>query len=162
MRVPQIDEYIDLANSIARTYAVPAPLLVRIADVESAWNPWAARYEPAFGNLYFPPGLQIQTTKITEQELQRTSWGLCQVMGATARRMGWVGPLPALCEPATNLDIAARYLAQLAHQAGDGKRWRWAITAYNHSERWKEINQAWWSEGYTAKFLDILKDLGEA
>jgi hypothetical protein len=45
---------------------------------------------------------------------QQASWGLCQVMGATAREEGFRGPyLTQLCDPETNLTIGCSVLAKL-------------------------------------------------
>jgi hypothetical protein len=45
---------------------------------------------------------------------QQASWGLMQIMGATAREEGFRGPyLTQLCDPATNLTIGCSVIAKL-------------------------------------------------
>jgi len=46
----------------------------------------------------------------TERILQRTSWGLMQIMGAVARERGFRGWLTELCDPAVNLEWGCRHL----------------------------------------------------
>ncbi len=151
-----------LAQTTAEKHGVPVALIWRLIATESEWNIYAARYEPNFGR-FFAPGPEVhKTTWQTERELQKISWGLCQIMGWTARTEGWIKPIPELLDPGDNIDFACRYLVKLRNFHPQMPSWRWAITAYNHSERWEEINPGWWREGYTAKYNDVLSELGEA
>jgi soluble lytic murein transglycosylase-like protein len=64
----------------------------------------------------------------TEWAAQRTSWGLCQVMGAVARERGYKGTfLSALCDADLGAEYGARHLALLL------RRWELAdaLSAYN-------------------------------
>ena len=59
---------------------------------------------------------------------QRTSWGLCQVMGATARELGFDGPsFYALWDIHRNLELGARFLERLSRKWDISD----AISAYN-------------------------------
>lgn len=162
MKTPALER---LAREAAEQHGVPPMLLLHVPEVESNWQPWASRYEPAF-NRYLAPSFPIATTIRTETEHQRTSWGLCQIMGWTARTLGYSGPIPQLCDPATNLNLGALYLRRLHDKAlaEDGTpapSWRWAVTAYNHGEGWRGIDPHWGRIGYTAKYQSILLALGE-
>ena len=42
-----------------------------------------------------------------------------QVMGETARENGFTGPMPALCDPATALEIGCKVFARKLSAAGD-------------------------------------------
>lgn len=158
MLQPQVEELKQMAIYIASLHDIPARLFVHIPQVESDWRPWATRYEPQFGKFFLPQDFDPDTTNATEREHQRTSWGLCQVMGWTARRHDYRGPLPALCDPQTGLEYGARELRM--HYIDSGS-WRWAITAYNHGPKWVEVNPHWDREGYTLKFQPMLDSLGE-
>jgi len=46
----------------------------------------------------------------TERILQRTSWGLMQIMGAVARERGFRGWLTELCDPQANLEWGCKHL----------------------------------------------------
>ena len=60
---------------------------------------------------------------------QKASWGLCQVMGAVARELGYLGPyLPAILNPDLNLDLGSLHLRRLISRFGvEG-----GVSAYNH------------------------------
>ena len=96
-------------------YSLPPPLIKSIIQVESSGNTYAVRYEPHFRWLYnvedYTSGLQ---TESTEKEMQKTSWGLMQIMGATAREIGFDGAyLSELINPETNIKYGCKYLAGL-------------------------------------------------
>ena len=96
-----------LARQVAAVEGVPFELLAAVAQVESAWNPRAYRYEPA---------------------LQEASYGLCQTLYSTARGLGFTGKPEELFDPRTSLTYGARYLArQLAAFGTPGL----AAAAYN-------------------------------
>jgi hypothetical protein len=123
-------------------------LLAAIVMQESGGNPWATRLEPGFGYLWdvaegkpyrapgnvtsvyapkgfrSPPGVSANTEWIC----QKSSWGLCQVMGATARWMGFGGHfLSELCEPTQGAEYGARYLATHLAKMEEAE----AISSYN-------------------------------
>jgi membrane-bound lytic murein transglycosylase MltF len=80
-------------------------ILCAIAEHESSWNPWAIRYEPmatyqvAVDDCARLNGITIAT----EKTAQKFSFGLGQIMGATARWMGYRRLLTELCDPHTGI-----------------------------------------------------------
>ncbi|MCB2188386.1 MAG: lytic transglycosylase domain-containing protein [Deltaproteobacteria bacterium] len=114
-----------LIRAAALAHGLAPHVLAGLVRVESGGNPWAVRAEPGYrwlvGDdpgepLLVPPG----STRDTEWACQRLSWGLCQVMGATARELGYAGWLPRLADPALGLEYGARYLARcLARSQGN-------------------------------------------
>ena len=162
MQLPQISQLQERSILVARMMGVPEKLLQQLITVESDWNPWATRFEPLFRHRTKENTGRGGTTLETENIHQATSWGLCQIMGYTARRLGWEGPIPALLDPESNLRYACLYLNQLYENPRGSHSWRWAITAYNHGALWDEHDPAWFRAGYTAKFNDVLSMLGEA
>lgn len=66
------------------------------------------------------------TTRESEWQMQRSSLGLCQVMGATARELGYRGYLTELFDPDINLEYGARFFSKLLSKYAAG-----AISAYN-------------------------------
>lgn len=112
-------EFIALANHAAEVHALWPELVCAIVEQESAWNPWALRYEPAFFDRY------VQSLKLdpTESRARAFSWGLMQVMGQVAREHGFTGGLASLCDPAVGLDIGCRvFAAKLAAAEGNVTR----------------------------------------
>jgi soluble lytic murein transglycosylase-like protein len=106
---------IDLARAAAKNHALDPALVCAVVEQESAWDPHAIRYEPAFRMRYVAPlGLSQ-----TEEVARSISWGLMQVMGQLARERGFTGHfLSALCDPATVLDIGCGILASKLSAAG--------------------------------------------
>jgi soluble lytic murein transglycosylase-like protein len=110
-------ELLSLTRTIAAQHALPPALVCAVVEQESAWNPYAIRYEPAFRMRYVAPlGLSS-----TEEIARSISWGLMQVMGQVAREHGFTGKfLAALCDPATGLDAGCQVLAsKISASAGD-------------------------------------------
>lgn len=129
------------------------PILVAaIISVESAWNNWTVRAEPQFKWTWmveeYAPKLQI--TETTERTLQKTSWGLMQLMGGTARELGYEGMLTQLCLPELGLDWGLRYLARIAKrhtQLTD------QIAAYNAGSPRRGAGGQYKNQGYVDKVL---------
>ena len=99
---------ISLARTTAAQHTLDPALICAIVEQESAWDPHAIRYEPAFRMRYVSPlGLPP-----TEEVARSISWGLMQVMGQVARERGFtVKSLAALCDPATGLAIGCTVFA---------------------------------------------------
>ena len=109
---------IALARATAAQHSLDPALICAIVEQESAWDPHAIRYEPAFRTRYVAPlGLPP-----TEEVARSISWGLMQVMGQVAREHGFTAKsLAALCDPATGLAIGcAVFAAKLRASANDG------------------------------------------
>jgi len=98
---------IDLAKAIAPKHGLDPQLVCAIIEQESGGDQWAIRYEPAFMNKYVPVGLGP-----TESVARATSWGVMQVMGQTARDANYNGALPALCDPASGIEVGCTVLAK--------------------------------------------------
>jgi len=116
---------LDLAQQAARAHALWPELVCAVVEQESAWNPWALRYEPDFYQRYIEP--QVARGAIsdrTEAIARACSWGLMQVMGQVARENGFTAAsLAALCDPAIGLEIGCRVLAaKLAAAEGNVSR----------------------------------------
>ena len=125
------------------------PLLVQaMVTIESAGNPWAMRYEP--GYTWLIPYSHPLVSEQTELTQQRTSWGLMQVMGATARELGCDAPyLACLCAPAVGLEFGCRYLArQLKRYDGDVQD---AVAAYNAGSARRNREGQYVNEAYVRK-----------
>jgi soluble lytic murein transglycosylase-like protein len=117
---------ITLARAAAAQHALNPALVCAIVEQESAWDPHAIRYEPAFRTRYVAPlGLPP-----TEEVARSISWGLMQVMGQVAREHGFTAKsLAALCDPATGLAIGcAVFAAKLRASTND------AASAVNNSD----------------------------
>jgi len=110
-----------LAREAAGRYGLDPRLICALCEVESGWNPRAVRHEEGYRWLW---GLLRESEEIkptvleqlsgctitTERICQQTSWGLMQIMGATARERGFTGWLTELCDPAVNLEWGCKHL----------------------------------------------------
>lgn len=132
-------------NHYATRNGLPTRLVDAIIEVESDGNPYAARHEPHYRWLWdVSKGLPYRATDTpdqfpsilpasshTEYHLQKTSLGLMQIMGATARQMGFHGPfLTALCDADTGVEYGCKYLAHLNRRFG-GRGLDAVVAAYN-------------------------------
>jgi soluble lytic murein transglycosylase-like protein len=123
-------EIIDLARNIAREHALDPALVCAVIEQESAWNPWAVRYEPGFLSRYIAPLYTAGKLSATEAYTRAMSWGLMQVMGQVAREFGFKeASLSELCDPDTGIEFGCRILsARLARAKGDATA---ALLAWN-------------------------------
>jgi soluble lytic murein transglycosylase-like protein len=114
--------YGDIILSAAREHQVEVGLLASIIKIESDGEPLAIRYEAKFFGKYIKPytlhelpGYHPKVcSNITEKYLRSCSFGLCQVMGNTARIYGFRGEwLTQLLDPAANVPIGAKILRDM-------------------------------------------------
>lgn len=143
----------DVAAAIAagaQRHGLETALVAAIVRQESGGNPDAARHEPGYRYVVdVETGRPFRTlteaevvmdrapmgfhgiglcSASTEWVFQRTSWGLCQVMGANAREHGCKTPfLTALLDPSEGVEYGCRYLADLRRRYDLTA----AISAYN-------------------------------
>jgi soluble lytic murein transglycosylase-like protein len=104
-------QLVALARKAAAAQSLDPALVCAVVEQESAWNPWAMRYEPAFFAKYVAH--LYTNNKITASEAcaRGFSWGLMQVMGQVAREMGFDGTfLSATCDPEESLTIGCKLL----------------------------------------------------
>ncbi len=119
-----------LARRAAETRALDPGLVCAVIEQESAWNPWALRYEPAFFTKYVAPLYTNNKITATEAYARGFSWGLMQVMGQVARESGFDAQfLSALCDPEQALAVGCKVLRKRFDAAsGDTTR---ALLAWN-------------------------------
>ena len=121
------------ARESAITWGIDPALVFSLIETESDWNPWAARYEPAFYRRY------IENLKVkkfgyisvdTEKMLRSTSFGLMQIMGQVARELGYHGTfLNNLCDPSVGTYFGCKRLKKaLSRKDGNVER---ALLDYN-------------------------------
>lgn len=87
---------------------IPSGLLVAICTIESGLKPRALNKHDGRDGT--------------------SSYGVCQLKGATASLMGWEGPYSGLYNPQVNARYAALYLTKQYKRYGS---WEMAVVAYN-------------------------------
>jgi len=119
MAVPS--QLIALARKAATAQSLDPALVCAVIEQESAWNPWAMRYEPLFFAKYVASLYTNNKISATEAYARGFSWGLMQVMGHVARESGFDALfLCALCDPEQGLAIGCKVLRKkIDASAGD-------------------------------------------
>ena len=102
------NKYDKIVDAASRRYGVPADLIKGVIAQESAFHPAARREEP---------------------QINDRSRGLMQLLERTARALGYTGRFSDLYDPATNVDLGTKLLAQNHKQARGN--WDVALSAYN-------------------------------
>lgn len=126
-----------LVQKTAMEFGIEIPLLEAMVLKESGGVPARTRYEPHFTYLT-DVGIHAKRTGVsidTERIGQMMSWGPLQVMGGTARELGFLGLFPELCEPATGLRFGATCLKKKIEKYPDIEE---AVAAYNAGSPMRE------------------------
>lgn len=101
-----------------------------LIEKESSGNPWATRYEPGWRYFESPEywAGKLGQSEETERNGQSQSYGLMQVMGGTARWLGFAGYFPELCLPSVGVHFGCLLLARKLRKYGNYPA---ALAAYN-------------------------------
>jgi len=100
-------------NEACKKYSIDPMVIYALILTESNGDPYAYRYEPETIYYYvkwhtkYPkwPGIDDDSKKM----LQKSSIGLCQVMGSTAIDMGFTDITTMMCIPKISIDIGVKY-----------------------------------------------------
>jgi len=104
-------QLLTFARKAAAAQSLDPGLVCAVVEQESAWNPWAIRFEPAFFKKYVASLYTNNKVTASEAYARGFSWGLMQVMGQVARETGFEGAfLSALCDPEQGLAVGCRVL----------------------------------------------------
>ena len=137
------------ATKAAEDHEIEPRIFLSLVWQESRGDILAARYEPGFYRRYVQRKKRSELagfvpspipTLDTEKTFRSTSYGLCQIMGDTAR---WFYKLEAqyldvaLRDPYLNLDCGASYLAYLNRRSGEDINK--ALRLYNGSIKYPGI-----------------------
>lgn len=124
----------DQLTSIEIYLSLPRGILAAIIAQESGGNAFAIRYEPGFFTKYIDGKPLIGSrlpgaSEDTERRARATSWGLMQIMGESARELGFDRPfLSELCDPIVGVRYGAKLLRRKLDIYTDLAR---ALSAYN-------------------------------
>lgn len=133
-------------------------LLAAICWQESRGFVYAVRYEHHFRWTYrIDKFAKMQNiTEETEKHLQKQSYGLTQIMGGTARWLGFTGPLPALYKPENNLYWASKYLKYISTKSTNVKD---ILASYNAGSVVKDIKGNYKNQAYVDKVFKYYKQI---
>lgn len=97
------------ATKYATSNQIDVALLCAVVEHESSWNPFAIRMEKAFYDKY----VAQMSLNDTEEYTRSMSWGLMQIMGETARELGFDGHfMSELCDPDVGMTYGCKKLAR--------------------------------------------------
>lgn len=124
--------YQSLIATVTQRHGLPAEIVTAVCSVESAFNALAVRFEPAVYSRLPLPRPVAPCSAETERWARAASWGLLQVMGQTARGLGFDGAyLSALSISETGLEYGCQLLAQLVKLYKPRFDWPGVVAAYN-------------------------------
>lgn len=153
MRLP-----INLIESKSKACKLDPYLVAAICWHESRGSVYAVRFEEKYRWLWKPDKFAKKNaiTSLTEETLQKHSFGLMQIMGATARWLGYDGALPALYKPENNLYWGTKYLAYLVEKHGDEVE---SIAAYNAGSPKRGDDGKFVNQDYVNSILKLKNEL---
>ncbi len=152
----------NLARDMAPRFGLDPDIVCAMVTVESYGNNWAVRFEPKYKYLELPLSkwaANISTSEETEENMQKSSFGLMQVMGGVARQYGFYGHLANLCDPTTGLYYGCKHLKAKFDRY---KEERDAVAAYNAGSVSKLKDGSYTNQGYVDKVfkrVDYLRSL---
>lgn len=117
-------------EQVLQPYQIPVDILLGLVKTESGGNAEAMRFEKGYPWLFHVPHFakMFAWTADTETALQRFSYGLCQIMLATARERGFLLHPMKLLEPKIGLAWGAYHLHLLYQRYNT---WPATLSAYN-------------------------------
>jgi len=151
-----ISQYWDLVKQKSAEHKLDPCLVSAIILTESGGDEAAVRFEPAYRWLYTPDKVRpASCSKNTEQNLQKTSWGLMQIMGAVARERGFRGWLTLLLQPENNIEYGCRHVRHLFDRPWDMSD---VIAAYNFGSPIRTPSGAYRNQRYVDSVLGYFKN----
>ncbi|OCL26320.1 hypothetical protein U472_09940 [Orenia metallireducens] len=148
----------DIIEKKAKKHGIPTKLIAAIIKIESNGNTYATRYEPNYRWLYKVEEFANHSMASfdTEENGQKTSWGLMQVMGAVARERGFKGDFfTELCDPLLGIEYGCKHLKHYYNRYGN---WEDAVASYNAGSPRKDDNGAYVNQAYVDKVFGYWKN----
>lgn len=156
------DEIETAIASAAIAHSLDANLIRAICNTESAFITWRTRFEPegyARGSYfvsYRDWASKLGLSEPTEGTQQYTSWGLMQIMGFSARELGFDGYLTQLCDPILGLAYGCLKLKRLFVRYGVEED---VIAAYNQGDNRKTPGGMFQNQTYVDAVCATLREL---
>lgn len=113
--------FLDTIIAKSSEYNLDPYHIIALVITESSGNPSAIRYEPTYKWTFEIDSFakKLGCTGKTMEVMQKTSWGLCQVMGGVFMELGgylsqteWKRWPTALLNPTVGLDFGCRFWAE--------------------------------------------------
>lgn len=120
MKIMKKEYLMDIVKSECKLLSFnDVALIYAIIETESSWNPFAVRYEPHWKYIVPVSNTMLKNmgiTRETEEQLQKFSWGLMQIMGSVARELNYSDILAKLVIPQDNINIGVRKIIDISRK----------------------------------------------
>lgn len=148
----------DIIRSVSFKHGLSPYLVGALCYTESGGDTYAYRYEPQYKYMANVDDFAAKCgiTRTSEQVGQMTSWGLMQVMGGTARYLGFKGPLTELTDPAIGLEYGCLYLLRLMKKYSKIED---TVAAYNAGSPRIKLDGSYENQKYVDKVLGFIAEL---
>lgn len=150
----------DKVKEAATKHNLDYKLMAAICQKESSGNTWAMKYEPG-QSIHITPDYKslaksLNISSDTERICQMCSWGLPQVMGWIARKLGFNGHLTSLCYPENVLEYQAQLITELCTRftvIDD------VIAAYNMGSVKRDVNGVLVNQSYVDDVKNFMSQI---
>ena len=153
MKVPVV-----LIERISLEHGINHKLFHALILCESGGNKYATQYQPNYRYFYkvYEFSKKLSITYVTEKVFQASSHGLVQIMGSSARELGFKGYPFQLYDTETNLRYGAKFIANLKKRYQNQND---LISAYNQGQPFKTQNGFYKNQEYVNKVLKKMKEI---
>ena len=148
--------WIEMITEKSRQADLPPEMILAIIDTESDGNPYAATYHANYSWINMQTKRPADCHPNTESVLQRTAWGLMQIMGATARNIGFEGWLTELTDPERNIVVGIECLAGLSEKYLESHGIDGVIAAYNAGSPKKTADGKYRNQAYVDEVKSLM------
>lgn len=153
------EEILKVLQAECSAQNVDAKLLQAIISVESSWNTWVCRFEPTTDKYVITADIFAKKNVLSvdsETVLQKTSFGLSQVMGFNYRALGFTGLLPQMFDPSLNVKYMALFFKKRCdkYEILEHK-----IASYNAGSPRKGADGKYVNQVYVDKVMGFYKQL---
>lgn len=146
-----------LIVSTARGAQVPPELVLGIIEAESGGDPRAARINSTYPYTMMQAKRPAMCSVDVERIFQKTAWGLMQVMGATARELGFDGWLSELVVPETNVRLGIEFLGRKMSQHLERDGIEGVVAAYNGGAPRRRPDGKFVNQTYVDRVMEAAK-----
>lgn len=146
-----------LIVSTARGAQVPPELVLGIIEAESGGDPHVTRINATYPYTMMQAKRPAGCSVDMERMCQKTAWGLMQVMGATARELGFDGWLSELVSPETNIRLGIEFLRRKMSQYFERDGIEGVAAAYNGGAPRRRPDGKFVNQSYVDKVMEAAK-----
>ena len=146
-----------LIVSTARGAQVPPELVLGIIEAESGGDPHATKINATYPYTMMQAKRPAGCSVDMERMCQKTAWGLMQVMGATARELGFDGWLSELVGPETNVRLGIEFLRRKMSQYFERDGIEGVAAAYNGGAPRRRPDGKFTNQGYVDRVMEAAK-----